>query len=136
MLCSSSTTSLDSDGNFDISAINLYDFSGSGTAIANGASAVALGVGTFKLVDNRDSHPYLVRRLADGNCWMVENLDLELADYIGKDDSNGGLTRENTDLNTAGKAYWDPAASTLAKAQASAPHSSRTFAGYAAILLL
>ena len=108
---------MDSDGNFDISAINLYDFSGSGTAIANGASAVALGVGTFKLVDNRDSHPYLVRRLADGNCWMVENLDLELADYIGKDDSNGGLTRENTDLNTAGKAYWDPAASTLAKAQ-------------------
>ena len=38
----------------------------------------ALGVGTFALTDTRDNKDYLVRRLADGNCWMVQNLDLEL----------------------------------------------------------
>lgn len=26
--------------------------------------------------DSRDMHPYVVQRLADGNCWMMENLDL------------------------------------------------------------
>lgn len=55
--------------------------------------------GTFLLTDNRDGNDYLVRRLADGNCWMVQNLDLDLAHA-------GTLTSENTDLNS--KASWDP----------------------------
>ena len=57
----------------------------------------ALGVGSFKLIDNRDQHPYLVRRLADGNCWMVENLDIELS-------TSGTLTPENSDISED----WDP----------------------------
>ena len=79
-----------------------------------------LGVGTFKLTDIRDSHPYLVRRLADGNCWMVENLDLALADFAGTEN----LTSENTDLNS--KSVWDPAASTLAKARTFNPSADMT----------
>ena len=75
---------------------------------ATALAADALGVGTFALTDNRDNKDYLVRRLADGNCWMVQNLDLELADFVGKDNTNGGLTPANTDLADSGRAYWDP----------------------------
>ncbi len=59
---------------------------------ATSQASAALGVGTFKLTDIRDSKPYIVRRLADGNCWMVENLDLELADFAGTEN----LTNQNT----------------------------------------
>lgn len=42
------------------------------------------------LIDKRDNKQYVTRKLADGNCWMTQNLDLE-----------GGqrLTAEDTDLN-------------------------------------
>ena len=77
-----------------------------------------LGVGTFALTDIRDNKDYLVRRLADGNCWMVQNLDLELADFVGKDNTNGGLTPANTDIYVA---YWDPGKTTADKAYAIDP---------------
>lgn len=77
--------------------INVYDYTGGGNVIANGAAAAALGVGSFKLIDIRDQHPYLVRRLADGNCWMVENLALELS-------TSGTLTPEDSDVSED----WDP----------------------------
>ena len=82
------------------------------------AASNALGIGTFDLTDNRDSKKYLVRRLADGNCWMVQNLALELGDFAGKNDINGGLTPDNTDLTSAtatARGYWDPAESTATK---------------------
>lgn len=43
------------------------------------------------LTDKRDNKQYVTRKLADGNCWMTQNLDLD----------GGGqtLTAENTDLN-------------------------------------
>ena len=82
------------------------------TVLANSAvDSDELGVGTFALKDNRDSKDYLVRRLADGNCWMVQNLDLELADFAG----THNLTSENTDLQDSGRAYWDPTEITNAK---------------------
>ncbi len=67
------------------------------------AGSAAPGVGTFTLTDNRDSKTYLVRRLADGNCWMVQNLDLNLADFAG----TYNLTSENTNLTS--RTAWDPA---------------------------
>ncbi len=33
----------------------------------------------YKLVDLRDNKTYLVSRLEDGNCWMTQNLDLDLS---------------------------------------------------------
>ena len=44
--------------------------------------------------DIRDMHPYIVQRLADGNCWMMENLDL------GRTTLTTDLTSANTNLAT------------------------------------
>lgn len=98
----------------------LYDYTGTGTALHSAGidgsvdttgwyvaagSANMEKAGSFKLIDNRDQKPYLVRRLADGNCWMVQNLDLDLASFAG----TKRLTAANTDLNS--KNYWDPSES-------------------------
>ena len=101
----------------------------------------ALGVGTFQLTDIRDSHPYLVRRLADGNCWMVENLDLDLANFAGKTNNDtGALTPENTDLrepSTISRGYWDPTESvqTMINDTYAGLLSSNDFAGLTEYLL-
>lgn len=44
-----------------------------------------------ELIDIRDGKKYVIRKLADGNCWMVKNLDLG--------DTEIELSAENTDLN-------------------------------------
>ncbi|MBR2587566.1 hypothetical protein IKE71_04325, partial [Candidatus Saccharibacteria bacterium] len=95
----------------------LYDYTGTGKALFSGVPTYSstvnqttggdLGLGSFALTDNRDNKLYLVRRLADGNCWMVQNLDLNLASFAGTQK----LTSENTDLNS--KSYWDPQAKLL-----------------------
>jgi uncharacterized protein (TIGR02145 family) len=56
------------------------------------------------LKDTRDDKYYLVSKLADGNCWMSQNLEFNL-------DSTKALTNETTDLNT--KTSWTPENSTL-----------------------
>ena len=45
------------------------------------------------LTDSRDGKSYLVRKLADGNCWMTQNLDLEGARTLTSDDTdlNGNI---------------------------------------------
>ena len=55
-------------------------------------STTADGVGSFALKDARDGKKYVVRRLADGNCWMAQNLNLDL--YTGMT-----LTSDDTDIN-------------------------------------
>ena len=42
--------------------------------------------------DNRDNHAYIIQRLADGNCWMMENLDL------GRTELTKDLTSANTNI--------------------------------------
>ena len=92
-------------------AARVYDYTGTGDPLANTmAGSIALGVGTFRLKDNRDNKYYLVRHLADGNCWMVQNLDLELADA----GSAYTMTKDNTDLNTSGRTSYDPGATVAA----------------------
>ena len=44
--------------------------------------------------DNRDGHAYIIQRLLDGKCWMMENLDL------GRTDLTTDLTSSNTNLST------------------------------------
>ena len=51
------------------------------------------------LTDTRDGKKYLVSKLADGNCWMSQNLALDLS-------NTKTLTSEDTDLN--GKQSWTP----------------------------
>ena len=103
------------------------------TPLADTASNSAqIGLGTFLLADVREIVPsggkningtsyksYLVRRLADGNCWMVQNLALNLKNFAGTQ----SLTSDNTNLNT--KSYWDPSAN-LRQAHGYANHLGLT----------
>ena len=65
-------------------------------------------IGTqLQVIDVRDDKVYWISKLADNNCWMTQNLDLDLTsdpnanNYIA-------LTSENTDLtDTASPAYQD-----------------------------
>ncbi|MBQ8997012.1 hypothetical protein IJ095_03265 [Candidatus Saccharibacteria bacterium] len=66
------------------------------------AANTATGLGTFALTDTRDNNVYLVRRLSNGSCWMVENLRLDLSIV-------GTLTPADSDL----AADWTPDASTV-----------------------
>ncbi len=52
---------------------------------------------TKQLIDTRDGKAYYVAKLADGNCWMTQNLDLDItAQMIAQD----GLNNLNTDLHS------------------------------------
>ena len=62
------------------------------------------------LIDSRDGKSYIIRKLADGNCWMVQNLDLEGART---------LTNEDTDLNGSITSFAFPASSTVGTGWAS-----------------
>ncbi len=46
---------------------------------------------TKQLIDTRDGKSYWVEKLKDGNCWMTQNLDLDL-------DSNVQLTPDDSDV--------------------------------------
>ncbi|MBQ7201790.1 InlB B-repeat-containing protein [Candidatus Saccharibacteria bacterium] len=47
-----------------------------------------------KVYDNRDNSVYTIQRLADGNCWMMENLDL------GRTTLTTDLTSSNTNISS------------------------------------
>ncbi|MBQ3445789.1 hypothetical protein IJG29_03670, partial [Candidatus Saccharibacteria bacterium] len=57
-----------------------------------------------QLIDTRDNKIYWVSKLKDGNCWMTQNLDLNL-------DSSIALTSANTDLHSV--TSWTPVRSTI-----------------------
>ena len=59
---------------------------------------------TKQLIDSRDGKEYWVAKLADGNCWMTQNLALDL-------NSSKALTSSDTDLNS--KSSWTPTNSTI-----------------------
>jgi uncharacterized protein (TIGR02145 family) len=47
------------------------------------------------LKDQRDGNVYTVARLADGNCWMTENLRLEAVNTIGNNQFDSSVTNES-----------------------------------------
>ena len=100
----------------DVMTTEIDEETGEETEVVDGAAtseaSAILGIGSFLLTDNRDDKLYKVRRLADGNCWMAENLKINLADFA----FTQSLTRDNTDINTD-RAYWDPASSMFEYAQ-------------------
>lgn len=61
--------------------------------VATTAANAAEGVGTFTLKDTRDNKTYPIRRMPDGKCWMVAELELDLTSV--------NLTAENTNNPTA-----------------------------------
>ena len=56
---------------------------------------------TAQLTDTRDGKKYWVTKLADGNCWMTQNLDLDLT-------HGTPLTPDDSDVSSS----WDPPRST------------------------
>ena len=61
---------------------------------------------TARLIDKRDGKYYWVAKLADGNCWMTQNLELDLSTDIP-------LTSELSDVTSS----WTPTNSTYTSAQ-------------------
>ena len=53
------------------------------------------------VIDKRDEHPYLVQRLKDNHCWMLDNLDLDLTN----ESIVANLTTENTNIDTTNDPY-------------------------------
>lgn len=68
----------------------LYKADGT-TQVSTGATA--LTDGSFALTDTRDGKRYVIRRYADGECWMAQNLNLDL--YSGMT-----LTADDTNITT------------------------------------
>ena len=59
---------------------------------------------SIEAIDNRDGKKYWVTRLADGNVWMTQNLDLDLE---ATPNNVATLTSENTDLSLYGSMGYD-----------------------------
>ncbi len=57
----------------------------------------------IQAVDVRDNKLYWITKLADGHCWMTQNLDFDL-------DANVALTSDTTNLKTVSS--WTPSVST------------------------
>lgn len=72
------------------------------------------------LLDSRDNKKYLVAKLADGECWMTQNLALELS-------TSKALTSADTDLNT--KDSWTPNRNTDNMNIYSSPYGTRQQTG-------
>ncbi len=60
---------------------------------------------TARLRDERDGRFYWVTKLADGNCWMSQNLHLNLS-------AGSALNSSTSDLNPTSTSSWTPAYST------------------------
>ena len=60
---------------------------------------VDIGESELQLIDVRDNKIYWVAKLKDGNCWMTQNLDLDIVA------GSTNLTSDNTDLSTDESIY-------------------------------
>ena len=64
----------------------------------------------YQALDTRDNKLYHITKLKDGNCWITQNLDLDL-------NSSRPLTSSDTDIGWNGTSYssetWTPSASTV-----------------------
>ena len=73
---------------------------------------------TMQAIDKRDGKKYWIAKLADGNIWMTQNLDLDIV--AGKtytsaatDLPEGTIWVPNTSTHSAGDATWDWRTSTI-----------------------
>ena len=69
--------------------------------MTTGVCQTAAANETARLRDTRDGKLYWVAKLADGNCWMTQNLDLDLS-------TDTALTPDDSDVS----ANWTPTMST------------------------
>ena len=71
-----------------------------------GGCAISSEGDTKQLIDKRDGKTYWVAKLADGNCWMTQNLELDLS-------TGTPLTSELSDVTSS----WTPTSNTYTSAQ-------------------
>ena len=79
------------DHKVDVGGSKYYRMQDMTSSICNAATILG-EASQMELVDIRDNNIYYVTKLMDGNCWMTQNLALNL-------DKTVALTSENTDLN-------------------------------------
>ena len=70
----------------------------------------------IQLVDSRDSKTYWVGKLPDGNCWMTQNLDLDLS-------TSKTLTPDNTNIPS----NWTPRTSTTTTISGYDPDTGKSY---------
>lgn len=75
------------------------------SGICNNISSTGESTAT-QLVDIRDNKLYWIAKLDDNNCWMTQNLELDL-DSTAVAGSPNALTSENTNLKTYGSNGYD-----------------------------
>ena len=70
-------------------------------AFQSDGSTFNTNIPTGRLRDTRDANSYYVKKLADGNCWMDQNLNLDLGtpDSSGTTNTTFKLTSADTDIN-------------------------------------
>ena len=56
------------------------------------------------LTDKRDNEIYTIAKLADGNCWMTENLRLEAEGTVGNNTNDSSVTNESLSQGYGGTA--------------------------------
>lgn len=92
-----------SNGSFDNSALATTTYTVGGgpeTLVANAIRQIQnlnseeCTSTARQVIDVRDNHIYTIKRLNDGNCWMVENL------VLGSTNLTTNLTSTNTNLST------------------------------------
>ena len=81
------------NGDPDVTLYAIYEHAD--TAMQNMSSSQCTTAGV-KVYDNRDNSIYLVKKLADGKCWMLDNLRLDL----GNSTVLNNTTESNTNAST------------------------------------
>ena len=78
--------------------VYLQDWNGcsSLTAASYNSSTGTITPGSIiALTDKRDDEVYAIAKLADGNCWMIENLRLEAAGTVGNNKNDSSVTNQS-----------------------------------------
>ena len=115
------------------------DGAANGTKVCAAAASSVANVATHEysyvdegvVMDLRDGKSYWIAKLADGRCWMTQNLDLDLIHE--NNDANARYTHDNTDIgwgSDTSTMSWNPAHSTGALSSFVYSYGSPTFSPY------
>ena len=88
---------------------DLYEYGAENNLCANTPTADSSNytTATYTLKDKRDNKQYRVRKLKDGNCWMIDSLRLAgvILDPTASDMTSGTFTLPAASTSTSGASY-------------------------------
>ena len=94
-------------GQYDSEGLSLYamwipsagSLQSDAVSVCNSLTAATVGLKSLAsvsaLTDQRDGQTYAIAKLADGKCWMIENLRLEAENSRGDNRFNSSVTNES-----------------------------------------